>query len=82
MSCPDNETTQIAYDSRQRVVTISTDYKGGVGAPEHQTVVGEDLSKRPDGSMFRMVRYESQRFWVSYNKSASVVPVVTITSAL
>lgn len=75
----DNETTQIAYDARQRVVTISTDYKEGVGAPDYKTVVGADLLKRPDGSMFRIVRYESERFWVSYNKSASVVPVVTIT---
>lgn len=75
----DNETTQIAYDARQRVVAISTDYKEGVGAPDYKTVVGAELLTRPDGSMFRMVRYESERFWVSYNKSASVVPVVTIT---
>jgi len=35
--------------------------------------------QRPDGSVFRMVRNDSERFWVSYNKSAGVVPVVTIT---
>ena len=33
------------------------------------------LLQRPDGSLFRMVLYQS----VSYNKSASTVPVVTIT---
>jgi hypothetical protein len=26
-----------------------------------------------------MVMYTSQGFWVSYNKNASVVPVVTVT---
>jgi hypothetical protein len=74
-----NETAQIGY-AEQKVVTISTDYTGGVGAPDYKSVVGEGLLlQRPDGSLFRMVLYESERFWVSYNKSASVAPVVTIT---
>jgi hypothetical protein len=74
-----NETTQIGYDVAKKVSTISTDYSGGVGAPDYRSVVGEGLLQRPDGSVFRMVMYESERFWVSYNKSASTVPVVTIT---
>jgi len=73
-----NETAQIVY-VEQKVVTISTDYTGGVGAPDYKSVVGEDLLQRPDGSLFRMVLYDSERFWVSYYKSASVVPVLTIT---
>jgi hypothetical protein len=74
-----NETAQIGY-VEQRVATISTDYTGGVGAPDYKGVVGEGLLlQRPDGSLFRMVLYDSERFWVSYNKSTSVVPVVTIT---
>lgn len=74
-----NETTQIAYDQNRRVTTISTDYLGGAGAPDYRAVVGEGLLNRPDGSVFRMVIYDSERFWVSYNKSAAMVPVVTIT---
>jgi len=74
-----NETAQIAYNTAQRVVTISTDYTGGVGAPDYRSVVGEGLLERPDGSVFRMVIYDSERFWVSYNRSAAVVPTVTIT---
>lgn len=74
-----NETAQIVYDAAQKVVTISSDYTGGVGAPDYKSVVGEGLLERPDGSLFRMVLYDSERFWVSYNKSASVEPVVTIT---
>lgn len=73
-----NETAQIVYVA-QKVVTISADYAGGVGAPDYKSVISEDLEQRPDGSLFRMVFYNSERFWVSYNKSASVVPVVTIT---
>ena len=60
-------------------MTISADYTGGIGVPDYKSVVGEGLLERPDGSLFRMVRYDSERFWVSYNKSASVVAVVTIT---
>jgi hypothetical protein len=73
-----NETAQLFY-AKQRVVTMSIDYAGGIGAPEYKSVVGEGLLRRPDGSLFKMVRYDSEGFWVSYNKSASEMPVVTIT---
>jgi len=75
-----NETTQIAYDATHRVATISTDYSGGVGAPDYRTAVGEGmLLTRPDGSLFKMTMYDAERFWVTYNKSAATVPTVTIT---
>jgi hypothetical protein len=75
-----NETTQIVYDAFQKVVTISTDYSGGVGAPDYKAVVGDGtLLQRPDGSLFRMVQYPSAGMWVSYNKSSAVVAVVTVT---
>ena len=73
-----NETAQIVY-AGQKVVTISTDYTGGVGAPDYKNVVGEGLQQKSDGSLFKMMIYDSERFWVTYNKSASAVPVVTIT---
>jgi outer membrane protein assembly factor BamE (lipoprotein component of BamABCDE complex) len=75
-----SETAQVAYNAAQKVVTISTDYAGGVGAPDYKSVVGEALLlQRPDGSVFTMVMYDSERFWVSYNKSGATVPTVTIT---
>ena len=74
-----NETAQIGY-AGQKVMTISTDYIGGVGAPDFRAVVGEGmLLQRPDGSLFSMIHYPAQHMWVSYNKSAATVPVVTIT---
>ena len=74
-----NETAQIAYNAEQKVATIPTDYTGGVGAPDYRSVVGEGLLTKPDGSVFRMAMYDSERFWVSYHKSAATVPTVTIT---
>lgn len=74
-----SETAQIVYNGAQRVITISTDYVAGVGAPDYRAVVGEGLLEKPDGSLFRMTMNDAERFWVSYNKSAATVPVVTIT---
>lgn len=75
----ENETAQIAYNVAHKVVTISVDYTNGLGAPDYRTVVGADIQTRPDGSMYKMVEYQAEGFWVIYNKSAGAVPVVTVT---
>lgn len=75
----DNVTAQIAYDPTHKAKAISVDYPGGVGAPDYKAVVGNELDTRPDGSMFKLVRYESLGFWVSYNRTAGPTPTVTIT---
>ncbi|MGH9872449.1 MAG: hypothetical protein ACRD9S_08280 [Pyrinomonadaceae bacterium] len=75
----DTETAQIAYNTKGSVVTISADYLGGVGAPDYKAVVGAELEQTPSGSLYRVVRYESQGFWVSYNRSSGPVVMVTIT---
>ena len=78
-----NETAQIVYDAFQKVVTISTDYTDGIGAPDYRAVVGAGaLLQKPDGSLFRMVQYDSEGVWVTYYKSATVVPIVTVTLQL
>lgn len=75
-----NETVQIAYNAAQKVMTISTDYTGGVGAPDYRNVVGEGmLLTRPDGTVFKMVMNDADRFWVTYSKSATTSPIITIT---
>jgi hypothetical protein len=75
----DGVTAQFAYDKAHSVRTISIDYAGGTGAPEYRAVVGTELETRPDGSTYKIVRYESLGFWVSYNRSAGPVVTVTIT---
>ena len=75
----DNVTAQIAYDGAHKAKAISVDYPGGVGAPDYLAVVGSELDTRPDGSMFKLVRYESLGFWVSYNRTAGPTAIVSIT---
>jgi len=75
----ENETAQIIYDAAQKVIAISVDYLGGIGAPDHKAVVGGELQTTANGSLYRVVRYESLGFWVSYNRSQGTVPTVTVT---
>lgn len=75
----DTETAQIVYNAAGKVVTISVDYLGGVGAPDYKTVVGGELERTEAGDRYKMLRHESQGFWVSYNRSAGPVITVTIT---
>ena len=69
-----NETAQLVY-AEQKVVTISIDYTGEIGAPDSKSIVGEGLLQRPDGSLFRMMRYDSERFWVSYTRALLWCPL-------
>ena len=75
----EKETAQIAYDGSHAVKAISIDYPGGVSAPDYKLVVGADVEVKPDGSIYKLVRYESLGVWVYYNRSAGATPIVTIT---
>ena len=75
----DNETAQIGYNADQKVISISVDYLRGVGAPDYKAVVPGELGITPSGSLYRLVRYESLGFWVSYNRTNGPVPMVSIT---
>lgn len=75
----DTETVQIAYDEKKTVIAISVDYAGGVGAPDYKTVVGNDIETRPDGSLYKIVHYDKQGFWVCFNRSAKNNPVQTVS---
>ena len=66
----EKETAQIAYDASHRVKVVSVDYLGGVGAPDYKLVVGPDVEVKADGAIYKLVRYDSLGFWVSYNRSA------------
>jgi outer membrane protein assembly factor BamE (lipoprotein component of BamABCDE complex) len=74
----ETESAQFAYDAAHKVVTISIDYTGA-GAPDYRNVVGPSIDERDDGSLYKLVRYEAQHFWVSYCRSAGTPRIVTIT---
>lgn len=74
------ETAQFVYDKQHKTKAISIDYTGGVGAPDPKTVVDGELEVSARGQ-YKMVRYDSFGFWVSFNRTAGPVVVVSITMA-
>ena len=75
----EKETAQIVYNAAHKVVTISVDYLGGIGAPDYKAVVGGELERTANGSLYRIVRYQSLGFWVSYNRTTGLMATVTVT---
>jgi len=75
----ESQSAQIFYDQGE-VNAISVDYivKGG-GAPTPESVLGEAVQAKPDGSMYEIKRYPAAGYWVAYNRTAGESPIVTVT---
>jgi outer membrane protein assembly factor BamE (lipoprotein component of BamABCDE complex) len=74
----DNETAQVNYDAQHQVTAIAIIYIGTDKAPAPKTVLGSDLTAKPDGSMYRLVRYPKAHYWVSYSRTPGDSPLVTV----
>lgn len=76
----ENESAQTVYDSAHKVTAVSVTYLGqSPSIPTPKAVFGEGVDAKPDGSIFKMVRYPKDGFFVSYNKTAGEDPIVMIT---
>jgi hypothetical protein len=76
----EKESAQILYDKAGKVVTISVDFMSGAsGVITPRQLFGGDIDVKPDGSMYKMVRYPKHGCWLSYNKTAGNQPLVTVT---
>src|SRR5437899_11411039 len=71
----DTQAVQVMYDKKGAVSAISIDFRTGAsGIPSAKTVLGADIEGKPDGSMFKMVRYPKAGYWVSYSRTAGDSP--------
>jgi hypothetical protein len=76
----ENEVVRVFYDDVSKVKAIVVTYSGNIdAAPKPNDVVGEPVAARPDGGMYKMVRFENKGFWVSYVKIAGDSPSIIIT---
>jgi hypothetical protein len=76
----DNQAVQVFYDKTAKVSAISIDYMSGAsGIPSPKDVLGTDADKKPDGSLYKMVRYPKAGYWVSYSRTAGDSPTTTVT---
>ena len=74
------ETVQVYFDDSRKITAIAVDYLGTTNAaPACKAIVGADIQTKPDGSMYKLVRYEHLGFWVSFNRTAGDVPIITVT---
>jgi len=77
-----NETqiVQVFYDKKSGVTAISIDYMNGAsGIPSAREVLGTEADAKPDGSVYKMLRYPKAGYWVSYSRTAGSEPTTTVT---
>jgi hypothetical protein len=76
----DNEAVQIFYDKAGAVTAISIDFMSGAsGIPAAKEVLGTEADAKPDGSLYKLLRYPKAGYWVSYSRTAGNSPTTTIT---
>lgn len=75
----DNESVVFYYDAGHLVSAIMITYLGNLkDAPSVKDVFGEDVPPKPDGSIFKMVRYPKAGYWISYNRSGGDDAVISL----
>lgn len=76
----DNQAVQVYYDKSGAVNAISIDFMSGAnGIPSCKDVLGAEVEKKPDGSVYKLIRYPKAGYWVSYSRTAGDSSTVTIT---
>lgn len=76
----ETETAQIVYDKSQKVVTISADFlTQGPDVLTAKQVFGSDVDAKPDGSVYKMVRFPKAGYWLSFNRTSGASPMTTVT---
>lgn len=76
----EKESVQVMYDAAHKVSALALIYmNAGANAPTAKSVLGADLEAKPDGSLYKMVRYPKAGYWVSYSRTAGDAPIVSVT---
>src|ERR1700682_3312949 len=76
----DTQAVQIFYDKAGAVTAISIDFMTGAsGIPAAKEVLGTEADAKPDGSVYKLLRYPKAGYWVSYSRTAGSAPTTTIT---
>jgi outer membrane protein assembly factor BamE (lipoprotein component of BamABCDE complex) len=78
----DTETAQVMFDAKKNVSGVSVVFAAEHAAsPTFADVFGkaEEATTKPDGSIYKLVRYPDAGYWVSYSRMAGETAMVTIT---
>jgi hypothetical protein len=73
------EMAQVFYDAQRNVWGVTVSYLGGhSSAPTPEQIFGGPVEAKPDGSIYKMVRYEGAGYYVAYSRDAGDAPFVTV----
>jgi hypothetical protein len=73
------ESAQVFYDARQVATAVSANYLGEQsGAPTPEKIFGSPVEAKPDGSIYKMVRYPQAGYFVVYSRTAGDQPLVVV----
>jgi hypothetical protein len=76
----ENQAVEVYYDKAGAVNAISIDFMSGANAiPSCKDILGAEAEKKPDGSVYKLIRYPKVGYWVSYSRTAGDSATVTIT---
>ena len=75
----DAETAQVFYDAQHRVWAVTVNYLGEQsGAPTPEQVFGVPAEVKPDGSVYKMVKYAGAGYYVAYSRDGGEAPLVSV----
>ncbi|MCA1630595.1 MAG: hypothetical protein LC785_00045 [Acidobacteria bacterium] len=75
----EKQTVQVYYDAGKVSAIAVMFTNAGTDAISPRTIFGTDIDAKPDGSMYKMVRYQKAGYFVAYSRSAGNSPLVSVT---
>ncbi|HVG28965.1 MAG TPA: hypothetical protein VM864_04520 [Pyrinomonadaceae bacterium] len=75
----EKQTVQVYYDAGKVSAIAVMFTNAGADAISPKTIFGSELVARPDGSMYKMVRYQKAGYFVAYSRTAGDSPLVSVT---
>jgi hypothetical protein len=75
----EKQTVQVYYDAGKVSAIAVMFANAGADAPACKAIFGADIDAKPDGSMYKMVRYPKAGYFVAYSRTAGDSPLVSVT---
>jgi hypothetical protein len=73
------QTVKVLFASANKVKGMTIEYVRDANPPTPKMILGEEITARPDGSTYKLVRYPKASCWVSYSSTAGDTPIITVT---
>jgi hypothetical protein len=75
----DKESCQVYYDDTKKVYAVAITFLGGNAIPLPKNVLGTEADSKPDGALYKLIRFPKVGYWVSYTRTAGDEPMTLIT---